>query len=220
MKRKVAKSDPNPPVTEEKPLGPIYTEYWPLSKILRWPRNPKLHDLDEIGASMDRFGYTLPALIDERSGRLVAGHGRADKLQQKKDKGEPPPERIIEQAGEWWMPVTRGVKFKNDAEAEAYLLADNKLTLGGGFHQQTLAEILQDLSRTSEGFKGTGYTGDDLQTLLSVWGRTEVVQFTAFVDPQPPTMLWRVVVPGLTEMKARRLAKQLDGALVEQYREK
>jgi hypothetical protein len=42
-----------------------------------------------------------------------------------KTAGESPPSRVQECEGEWMVPVVRGYRSKNDAEASAYLLADN-----------------------------------------------------------------------------------------------
>jgi hypothetical protein len=96
-------------------------EYMPLSVLKKWPRNPKQHDLPTLAESMDRFGYVAPILIDEKSGFMVAGHGRIDTLLEKWKNKEDPPERIQVKDGEWLVPVIRGIEFKNKKEAEALL---------------------------------------------------------------------------------------------------
>jgi hypothetical protein len=198
----------------------IYVEYWPLSKILRHPRNPKLHDLDTLNDSFDRFGYVMPGMIDERTGILIAGHGRADKLQQRKDADQPAPERVIvNEQGEWCMPILRGVRFKDDTEAEAYLLADNQLTISGGWSNQTLFESLSAMKASVEGFKGLGFSEETLRALEATWGHTELVSFEAFVKPSPVVVKWRVVVPDLNEKQAKKIASQFKNAIVETYRE-
>ncbi len=101
--------------------GPIRIVYMPLSALLRAPRNPKSHDIGVIHQSLGRFGYVEPIAINERTGRIVAGHGRLDTLQQKKALGERPPARVVEKQGEWFVPVLRGVEFASDDEAEALL---------------------------------------------------------------------------------------------------
>ena len=112
-------------------------EYLPLSEIKRAFRNPKEHDLGEIHESMERRGFTSPMLMDDRSGRLVAGHGRLEALvQRKKDKKEPPRRIRVREDGEWLVPVVRGLRFKNAAEAEAYLIADNRIVELGGWDKQ------------------------------------------------------------------------------------
>ena len=61
-------------------MSELGIEYLPLSHLQVAPRNPKRHALDQLGASIGRFGYVEPIIVDERTGRLVAGHGRRDSL--------------------------------------------------------------------------------------------------------------------------------------------
>ncbi len=146
----------------------IYTEYIALPDLMEWPTNPKLHALEEINASMDRFGYTQPMLIDERTGRLVAGHGRREQLLKKQESGEEPPLRIINHDGVWFVPVIRGVSFASDDAAAAYLLADNKLTEKGGWDSQALANILSGLLDRggAKSLVGTGFAEGDLAGIV------------------------------------------------------
>ena len=141
-------------------------DYLPLSTLARAPRNPKAHDLGALGQSYARFGYVSPIVLDEASGRLVAGHGRLDALQQAKASGQRPPTRIkVGPKGEWLVPVVRGVHFRSGAEAESYLVADNRLTMLGGWDEPALAGILADLA-AQEALAGTGFDGDDVDALL------------------------------------------------------
>src|SRR5690606_26504386 len=79
-----------------------------------------------------------------------------------------PPARIQAKDGEWYVPVIRGVSFNSDAEVEAYLVADNRLTELGGWNEPELAALLQDLANEDENLlQATGYDGDDLQQLLN-----------------------------------------------------
>ena len=68
----------------------LRVEYLDLEGLVRAPRNPKQHDLGVLQASLDRFGFVAPIILDERTGRLVAGHGRLDALEKLKseDGGE------------------------------------------------------------------------------------------------------------------------------------
>lgn len=142
-------------------------EYIPLSELVRWPRNPKDHDLGAISGSFKRFGFVTPIVIDERSGRLVAGHGRLDTLQSLKAQGKPAPNRIKNSpSGDWLVPVLRGISFENDTEAEAYIVADNRLTEIGGWDEFQLTELLADLASEDDGLIGTGYDEDDVDRML------------------------------------------------------
>ena len=53
-------------------------EYLPLSSLKPARRNPKRHDLGTLDQSLDRFGFVAPIILDERTKRIVAGHGRME----------------------------------------------------------------------------------------------------------------------------------------------
>ncbi|HLE61636.1 MAG TPA: DNA methyltransferase [Pyrinomonadaceae bacterium] len=133
----------------------LRVEYLPLSSLKPAKRNPKRHQIDTVLASMDRFGYVAPMILNERTGRLVAGHGRLESLKKAKKEGNQPPERIQVADSEWLVPVVRGVAFADDREAEAYLLADNQTTILGGWNDDELKEIIASLG--AEGVIGTGF---------------------------------------------------------------
>src|ERR1700674_4605399 len=87
----------------------LHVEYLPLSGLKPATRNPKNHQVETVLASMERFGYVAPMILDERSGRLVAGHGRLESLKRAKRAGQKPPDRIRVAGAEWLVPVVRGV---------------------------------------------------------------------------------------------------------------
>lgn len=144
----------------------IRIEYMQLRELKKLPRNAKLHDADAIEESFHRFGYVDPIVIDETSGCIVSGHGRLDKLAELfANKGEIP--AGIQRDGPYWTaPVVRGVEFSDMAEAEAYAIAANRLTMLGGFDEKKLAETLQELS-SNEALEGTGYDEESLIELLA-----------------------------------------------------
>lgn len=118
-----------------------------LSEIRRWPRNPKNHDIDAIVRSIERFGFTLPLIVDEGTGQLVAGHGRSEALLRMKQDGRPAPKHIeVTSTGDWRVPVMRGLRFESEKEAEAYLLADNRLVEIGGWDADEFREFAQSFS--------------------------------------------------------------------------
>lgn len=121
-------------------------EYVRLDTVARWPRNPKLHNDTGIVESIKRFGFTDPLVVDEGTGKLVSGHGRLEALGRMKKKGEPLPIRVkTDTDGEWMVPVMRGIAFQNENEAEAYLLAVNRLVEAGGWDDKMLGRIFADL---------------------------------------------------------------------------
>lgn len=144
----------------------VRIKYVPLSEVEKWPRNPKKHDLDAIRESIRRFGFVQPAVVDERSGRLVAGHGRQEALSLMRENGEEPPARIKTRGKDWLLPVIQGVGFVSELEAEAYLLADNKLTEIGGWDEDMLAGMMKDLVDADIG--AIGWDQGDIDSLLAV----------------------------------------------------
>ena len=125
----------------------IRVEYVPLGEIVGADVNPKDHDIGQIYQSMKRFGFTSPVMLNEQTGKLLAGHGRLETLAMFKKGGDKPPERIRvrEEDGEWLVPILRGINFDSDVEAQAYLLADNRLTELGGWHTDELIGSLQEI---------------------------------------------------------------------------
>lgn len=149
--------------------GDLRIEYMALSVLVKWPKNPKEHDLDSLGDAFKRFGYVDPIIIDEKSGRMVAGHGRLERLELSKAAGEKPPERIKVRAdGEWLVPVLRGISFKSSKEAAAYLLASNQQAMLRGFDDVLLADFVKsfdvDLDTPGIGFEQAQI--DDIRAAL------------------------------------------------------
>ena len=141
-------------------------EHVRLSEIAKWPRNPKDHDLPSIEASIRRFGFIDPLVRDEKTGRLVAGHGRAEALDRLKKSGKDRPSRVETAAdGEWLVPVLSGVSFDSDTDAEAYLIASNRLVETGGYDDVLLRAILADL-RDADALAGTGFSESQVDSLL------------------------------------------------------
>lgn len=119
---------PPKPTSPTPSAGEARIEYMSLTEIQRANRNPKRHADATIQASIRRFGFVAPLVLDDRTKRLVAGHGRLDALVALRDAGRATPKRILQRSPgtDWLVPVLRGVEFKDEREAEAYLLADNR----------------------------------------------------------------------------------------------
>lgn len=142
-----------------------WIEYMPVDELVGAEMNPKRHDLATLDDSYTRFGYVEPIIRDERTGRLVAGHGRMQQLVARQSEGKDAPEGIKVVDGRWLAPIARGWASKNDREAEAYLLASNRLVEIGGWDDTELAQLLESVNDV--GLIGTGYDERDLAKLLS-----------------------------------------------------
>jgi len=85
-----------------------------------------------------------------------------------RDEGEAPPAGVrLAEDGSWLIPVQRGWASRSDAEAEAYLVADNRLSEVGGWDTTQLAELLADINEIDPTLlEATGYNLTDLDELL------------------------------------------------------
>lgn len=154
----------------EPPPGGVWIEYKPLDDLLGMARdeNPKDHDLGLIHESINKHGFRGAVMIDERTKRLQAGHGRLEVLVQKRDGGESAPAGIVvTEDGTWTVPVLRGEAWRSDADARAYVVVDNKATMAGGWVDAKLAEVLQGTLAELGSLEGTGYDLDELDALLA-----------------------------------------------------
>jgi hypothetical protein len=144
--------------------------YLPLAELKPDPRNAKKHSTDLIDESMNRHGLVDTITRDDRTGFIISGHGRAETLQAKEKKGDPVPDGVIVGSdGRWLVPVVTGWESSNDAEAAAALIGMNRLTEVGGWADDAVLALLDELSAAGAGFAGVGYDdsdADDLRVML------------------------------------------------------
>lgn len=158
------------------------TEYLPLEELVPATRNPKAHASSaDINASIRRFGFVEPIVMDERTGRLVAGHGRLEELHALAgSRTADPPDGVLVDGDRWLIPVIRGWASTTDAEAEAYLLASNRLTEKGGWDDAALVAAIADLEQIDPTLLTVA--GFDDTDLVAALARLE--ETTA--EPPPP----------------------------------
>ena len=145
----------------------LWLELMRLDDLVPALRNPRAHDIEELRRSVRRFGFTVAPQMDERTGRLVAGHGRCQLLRLEQDNGRPRPEGIEEDAdGKWLVPTIRGWSSENDAEASAYLITDNRQTEITQWETLGLHEALARL-QGGAGLEGVGFDADDVDDLYA-----------------------------------------------------
>jgi DNA modification methylase len=103
----------------------------PIAALKPYPANARTHSrrqIKQIAASIERFGFTNPVLVDDDL-MILAGHGRAEAA------------RLL---GIEEVPIVR-ISHLNEADKRAYVLADNQLALKAGWDRETLAIELQGL---------------------------------------------------------------------------
>ena len=128
-------------------------------------RNSKDHDIGTLCQSMQRFGYTQPILVNTKDKKILAGHGRVLGLQTLKEQGYEAPKRILEDADKWFVPCYF-IDIDNKDEAEAYLIADNRLTELGGWIDDKLINSLEHILKQTGTLDGTGWDLEDVDDLI------------------------------------------------------
>lgn len=147
-------------------------EYMPIDSLKEFPGNPKDHDDSLIQDSFDEFGYVEPAVMDEGTKFVVAGHGRLQNLKARKKAGKEPPEGIqVGPDGAWTMPVVRGAKFRDRDQATRYLLASNQTTIRGGWNGKALTQMLVEFEEIE--LRGTGFTQQDVVMFTQRYGEAQ-----------------------------------------------
>lgn len=107
-------------------------QYLPIDGLIPYARNSRTHSeaqVAQIAASIREFGFTNPVLIDGQ-GSIIAGHGRV--LAARKLKLEQVPCIMLDHL--------------TDTQRRAYIIADNKLALNGGWDDELLAIELGELN--------------------------------------------------------------------------
>jgi ParB-like chromosome segregation protein Spo0J len=103
----------------------------PIAALKPYPANARTHSkrqIKQIAASIERFGFTNPVLVDDDL-MILAGHGRVE---------------AAKLLGIEEVPIVR-ISHLNEADKRAYVLADNQLALKAGWDRETLAIELQGL---------------------------------------------------------------------------
>lgn len=150
------------------PKHPRWIDYMPVDDLPDAATNPKGHADELIEQSITRFAFSGSPAIDERTGRLVGGHGRRDALRRMRAAGAEPPEGVVVRGDTWLVPVERGWSSRDDAEAEAFGLALNRTSEIGGWQDDQLRESLERLAALPEGLDGVGFTQADLDELVAL----------------------------------------------------
>jgi len=162
----------------------VRIEYMRLDEIQRDLSNPKDHALSALAESLERFGFVSPMGINEKTGKLLWGHGRLDDLIAVMDEGKPALEGIqVDDDGMWKAPVVRGVHL-NSKDGTAYLISDNAQVIIGGWNEPKLVETLIRIAgEDGFGLRGTGYDGDDVDALIRLY-RPDLLNLPEDPGPQ------------------------------------
>ena len=126
------------------------------SRLVPHPDNPRTHSTEQvkkIAASIKRFGFRNPVLVDENN-NVVAGHGRLLAAAELKLASVP----------------TLVLADMTEAERRAYVIADNRLAELAGWDEDRLASELAAIGGLDSDFdlSLTGFDGGALEKLLEL----------------------------------------------------
>lgn len=169
---------------------PRRVEYLPLEDLVADPRNPKAHDEGTIDDSIGRFGMLDLIVRDERTGRIISGHGRSKALATREARGESAPEGVkVDEEGRWLVPVVVGWASRTDTEAAAALIALNRTTELGGWVDEALLDLLDDLDDGAEGLIGVGFGEEDVDALREAMAQLGEDDGTSLADEHADLLL-------------------------------
>jgi ParB-like chromosome segregation protein Spo0J len=136
------------------PHLPNTIEHIATDALIPYARNSRTHSpeqVEQLGRSIQQFGFTNPVLIDEHN-TLIAGHGRV---------------MAAQRIGLEVVPAIRLLHL-TDAQRRAYVIADNKLAEQAGWDMGTLAREVEDLMAESFDVQLLGFGDDELAALLDL----------------------------------------------------
>jgi len=155
-------------------MDKLKIEYIKVTEILNWPQNPKKHNNEAIHKSVQEFGARQPIIVHPHNGKyeIVAGHGRIKAFMS---------EGMTEIPCIIW-------NEENRARIKAFAVADNQTTIGGGWDDIKLSEIMQDikLELPDIDFESFGFPDDELRELLGDDVPGEIVEDEVPEVPEEP----------------------------------
>ena len=127
------------------PAPKIEVVYRSVTALKPDPNNPRVHSprqVRQLARSIGSFGFNVPVAIDS-NGKVIAGHGRI---------------MAAKQLG-WTEVPTIWLSHLSEAQARAYMIADNRLTEISTWNDQLLAEQLKELAELDLDFslEATGF---------------------------------------------------------------
>src|SRR5215831_10860497 len=158
------------------PAGPPLAVVWRRIETLRPdPANPRSHSpkqIRQLTRSIGAFGFNVPILVDPTL-RIIAGHGRL----------------LAAQELGWREVPTILLDHLSEAEAHAFMIADNRVAEGATWNNALLREQLTELSLAEPdlAIEATGFEleGIDLQLAAGPRGARKRRRLIAGAAPRP-----------------------------------
>jgi ParB-like chromosome segregation protein Spo0J len=128
--------------------------YEPVASLRPDPKNPRIHSekqVQQIARSIEAFGFNVPLLVNADM-QIVAGHGRLQACQ------------VL---GITEVP-TISLERLTEAQARAFMIADNRLTENATWDDRLLAQQFKDLSEVELDFslEATGFEMGEIDVMV------------------------------------------------------
>ena len=129
----------------DKAAGAVTVVYRRIDELRLDPENPRDHSarqIRQIARSIEAFGFNCPVLVDATL-KVIAGHGRL----------------LAARLLGWNEVPTICLSHLSEAQARAYMIADNRLTENSAWDENLLAKQLKDLAELDLDFslEATGF---------------------------------------------------------------
>ncbi len=140
-------------------LNSIKIDYVKIGELREYSENPKIHEekqIQQIAKSINKFGFTNPILVDEKS-EIIAGHGRLLAAQLLK----------LET-----IPIIR-LTHLSEPEKRAYRIADNRLAENGQWNVELLKLEFSEIEKLALNLEDelnldiTGFDFKEIDVLLA-----------------------------------------------------
>tara|TARA_B100000683_G_scaffold274105_1_gene321391 strand:- start:1143 stop:1799 length:657 start_codon:yes stop_codon:yes gene_type:complete len=132
-------------------MNKLKVTHLPVEDIIPNPNNPRIIQdaIIPVANSIKEFGFLVPVVVNENN-IILAGHARhaaAKFLEMKK------------------IPVVQA-KHLEPAQAQAFMLADNRLTEKADYDHKILAEVIASLDEQNFDLAITGFDKDEIDNFL------------------------------------------------------
>lgn len=160
-----------------------------VADLIPYARNSRTHSdaqVAQIAASIREFGFTNPVLVDGDNG-IIAGHGRVLAAQKLGMKEVP----------------TVELSHLTGAQRRAYVIADNKLALNGGWDHELLKLELGELNVAGFDLQLMGFSESEIASELGLIEESEA-------GSELGGMQYRIIVECESEQHQALLIQQFE----------
>ena len=140
-------------IMKEPNINCAHDEMRDVVNLVKHPQNPNTHSdrqIELLAKIIQHQGWRNPVVVSERSGYIVAGHGRL---------------MAAEKLGIKQVPVDLQA-FDNEADELAHLVADNRIAELSETDRSVLADLIVELDDGEFDLALTGFESTDLEELM------------------------------------------------------